>query len=621
MASSRMQVIAMAVQKQQQQPGGVEMDILNKGENIGNLNDPVHEYSSQHKSILRVIPLLCKMQCFHLPGSTTPKTQEKKTMEMEKAEDHNNVKRGGWKTMPYIIGNESCEKLATLGAFISDSYIGRFWTIGLASVVSLFGMVLLALTAIVPQLRPPPCRPDAACVEASQGQIAVLLSSFAMMTIGAGGIRPCSLAFGADQFDYTSEKGRRSIQSFFNWYYLTFTVAMMITLTIIVYVQENISWSWGLGIPASMMIFSVTCFFMGARQYIHVAPEGSSFTSFAQVMVATYRKRHLPSPATADDLYDPPQKGFLKSRMALTDQFRFLNKAAIITQQDFDVDGRVVNPWRLCSVQQVEELKSIIRIVPIWSSGIVIFIGVAQLSTFSILQARTMDRHIGKNFQIPAGSFGVFTMLALTIWLPVYDRLVVPMARRVTGRDGGITLLQRMGTGLLISLLSMGVAGIVEIKRRKVAVSHGFMDKPNATIPMSALWLTPQYCLAGLAEGFNAIGQIEFLYSQFPENMRSVAGALFFCSMAVGNYMSSFVVTMVHRNTGHNGHRNWLAQNLNQAHLEYFYWLLAGIGAVNFVSFIICARWYKYKVTVKDEIVGVETSNLKEINNQSLSDV
>nr|AQX43137.1 NPF family transporter [Pinus pinaster] len=587
-------------------------------------------------SILTSFP--CKLKSFCVAHDDIP-TKDQKSKEGEKDEgsfDHSS--KGGWKTMPFIIGNEACEKLATigllanmivyltkefnmpnvtasyilnlwtgttnlsplLGAFLSDSYIGRYWTIALGCIASLIGMALLSLTAIFPQFRPPPCNTNTGtpCRLASGGQNALLYSSFIMMTIGAGGIRPCSVAFGADQFDYTSEKGKRSIQSFFNWYYFSFTIAMMVALTIIVYIQDDVSWSWGLCIPTSLMFLSVTSFLVGANLYNCVTPEGSSFTSFAQVLVAARRKCHLSLPSQTSDYYDPPQQGVLKSRMDLTDQFMFLNKASIKSQEDFKEDGSVANPWRLCSLQQVEELKSVIRIVPIWSGTISLFVCMAQLNTFSVLQAETMDRHLGKHFQIPAGSFGIFTMLALTLFLPFYDKFIVPFSRRVTKEGKGITLLQRVGVGLALAILSMAFAAAVETKRRTVALSHDFMEKPKGAIHMSALWLIPQYSLAGVAEAFSAIGEIEFLYSQFPENMRSVAGALFFLSLGLGNYLSSLVVSIVHKTTGGRGHENWLAQNLNKGKLDNFYWLLAGYSAVNLMYFVICARWYRYKATV-----------------------
>lgn len=268
--------------------------------------------------------------------------------------------------------------------------------------------------------------------------------------------------------------------------------------------------------------------------------------------------------------------------------------------QDFKEDGSVAFPWRLCSLQQVEELKSVIRIAPIWSSTISIFVCLAQLNTFSVLQAEMMDRHVGRHFQIPAGSFGIFTMLTLTLFLPIYDRFIVPFTRRMTKDGNGITLLQRMGIGMALAVISMAFAATAERKRRNLAVSHGYMDTPRDGIEMSALWLVPQFSVAGVAEAFNAIGQIEFLYSQFPENMRSIAGALFFLSMALGNYVSSLIVSIVHNTTGGPGHHNWLAQNLNMAKLDNFYWLIAGYGTLNLVYFVIIARWYRYKATVND---------------------
>lgn len=113
--------------------------------------------------------------------------------------------------------------------------------------------------------------------------------------------------------------------------------------------------------------------------------------------------------------------------------FSWLNKAAIICDGEVKEDGSIANPWRLCSVQQVEEMKCLIRIIPIWAAGIVCFVALAQQWTFAVLQALTMDRHLGPHFQIPAGSFATIALLTLTLFIPIYDQLFVPLARRITG--------------------------------------------------------------------------------------------------------------------------------------------------------------------------------------------
>jgi hypothetical protein len=71
---------------------------------------------------------------------------------------------------------------------------------------------------------------------------------------------------------------------------------------------------------------------------------------------------------------------------------------------------------------------------------------------------------------------------------------MVPLVRKLTGLEGGITLLQRQGVGLVISPISMVVAGLVEHKRRDSALSNGGISS------MTVLWLAPQLVLMGIAE-------------------------------------------------------------------------------------------------------------------------
>ena len=180
------------------------------------------------------------------------------------------------------------------------------------------------LTAASPNPHPPACGEGSRCASGTQWQIALLLGGFALLVIGASGIRPCNLAFGADQFNPKTEFGRRGINSFFNWYYLTYTFAMMVSLTIIVYVQSNMSWSIGLGIPTFLMFLSCALFFLGTRIYVIVLPEGSPLVSVARVVVAAIRKRKLQLPEEPkQSLYRSfSTASSINARLAYTDQFR-----------------------------------------------------------------------------------------------------------------------------------------------------------------------------------------------------------------------------------------------------------------------------------------------------------
>ncbi|KAG8379096.1 hypothetical protein BUALT_Bualt07G0052600 [Buddleja alternifolia] len=561
-------------------------------------------------------------------------------------EDEPEINYRGLKTMPFIIGNETFEKLGAigtlsnlqvylttvfnmkrisattllnvfngttniatlLGAYLSDTHFGRYKTLGFASIASLFGLLVVSLTAVFKNLHPPHCGPEDAgrCIGPDAGQMAFLLFGFALMIVGAGGIRPCNLAFGADQFNPTTESGKRGIDSFFNWYYFTVTFAEIVSVTIVVYVQSNVSWSIGLAIPTIFMFLSCFMYFVGSKMYVKVKPEGSPLTSLLQVMVVAFKKRKLKLPQQPwNSLFNYTSPKSINSKLSYTDQFSFLDKAAIISPEDqIKPDGSASNPWNLCTMQHVEEAKCVLRVIPISLTAIIYHIGAQQ--QYIVFQALQSDRHLGSTgFQIPAASYVIFAMLSLALWVPIYDRFIVPFMRKVTKKGGGITILQRIGIGLFITIIESLIGAFVEERRRSLALRRGGPATGGAggiVSPMSSMWLVPQLALGGLAEAFNAIGQIEFYYKQFPENMRSIAGAFFFCGSAVSNYVYSFLISTVHRKTMNARTGNWLPEDLNEGRLDYFYYLVAAMCALNFCYFLVCANWYRYK--------GADDSNI-----------
>jgi peptide/histidine transporter 3/4 len=83
---------------------------------------------------------------------------------------------------------------------------------------------------------------------------------------------------------------------------------MMLSATVIIYLQSNVNWALGLAVPAALMGLSCIVFFMGTRLYVCIRPEGSPFTSFAHFLVAATRKSHLrraQGVASGDELFDP----------------------------------------------------------------------------------------------------------------------------------------------------------------------------------------------------------------------------------------------------------------------------------------------------------------------------
>ena len=185
-------------------------------------------------------------------------------------------------------------------------------------------MLVISLTAAIPSLHPPECGKASTCVGATAWQMAILLTGFGLVVIGAGGIRPCNLAFGADQFNPETQSGKRGIDSFFNWYFFTLTFAQMVSLTAVVYVQSKVSWAIGLGIPAILMFLSCVVFFVGTNIYVKVKPTGSPITSVSQVIVAAVKKRRLKRPEQPWlSLFSYISPNSFNFKLPYTDQFRY----------------------------------------------------------------------------------------------------------------------------------------------------------------------------------------------------------------------------------------------------------------------------------------------------------
>ncbi|KAI5071868.1 hypothetical protein GOP47_0014119 [Adiantum capillus-veneris] len=447
---------------------------------------------------------------------------------------------------------------------------------------------MLTISASVPDLKPKSCSSSSSCPKATAAQSAFFYISLYLIAIGTAGVKPCLEAFGADQFDEEHPVERKSKSSFFNWWYFGLTVGAFLAFTVIVYIEDNASWGLGYGILAILIMIASSIFLLGTPFYRHRIPSGSSLVGFCQVLVAAVRKRHVvPNESLLYEVEDEEAIQMGRNQLVHTSGLRCLDKAATMSQPELkgdaseatltgsaivirnsDYNNRVESPWKLCTVTQVEEVKLIVRISPIWLSTIVYGLSVTQAATFFVQQAATMDRNVGSFFVIPSGSLLTFSSVAILIVLPIYDRVLVPCARRFTGRDQGLTLLQRMGAGFFLSIVCMIIAALVERRRLEVAIQYGLLDDTSAIIPMSVFWLAPQYFLFGISDVFALVGEQEFFYDQMPDSMRSLGMALFLCGNGLASYLGSTLIIIIGAVTTRGGNAGWFVNNLNSAFQE-----------------------------------------------------
>ncbi|OVA09697.1 Proton-dependent oligopeptide transporter family [Macleaya cordata] len=571
----------------------------------------------------------------YIAGGTTPVNIHGKPIT-------NLSKTGGWVAAFFIFGNEMAERMAyfglsvnmvafmfyvmhrpfsssadavniflgisqassVLGGFLADAYLGRYWTIAIFSTIYLAGLTGITLCATMNIFVPnqDECNQLSLllghCEQAKPWQMMYLYAVLYITGFGAAGIRPCVSSFGADQFDENSRDYKSHLDRFFNFFYLCVTIGAIVAFTMIVYIQMKHGWGSAFGSLAIAMGVSNVVFFIGTPLYRHRLPGGSPLTRVAQVLVAAYRKRHKSfSSSELVGLYEISGKHSAikgSGKIAHSDDFRCLDKAALQLKED----GADPSPWRLCTVTQVEEVKILLRLLPIPACTIMLSVILTEFLTLSVQQVYTMNTHMG-HLKLPVTCMPVFPGLSIFLILSLYYSTFVPLSRRITGHPHGASQLQRVGIGLAVSILSVAWAAIFERYRRNYAIKNGYEASFLTAMPnLTAYWLLIQYCLIGIAEVFCIVGLLEFLYQEAPDAMRSIGSAYAAVAGGLGCFVATILNSIIKSVTGNEkeGKPSWLSQNINKGRFDYLYWLLTVLSVINFCVFAYSARRYKYRV-------------------------
>ncbi|TVU36150.1 hypothetical protein EJB05_18067, partial [Eragrostis curvula] len=434
--------------------------------------------------------------------------------------------------------------LPLVGALAADSRLGRYGAVLTAGVLYLLSLGILTISTT---LHAPPHPHHAGPGRSlSSAGLAFFYIALYMVALAQGFHKPCAQALGADQF------ARASRSSYFNWYHFAVAWGYVVATVALSYVEDNVGWTVGFGASWAAMLLCLAVFLVGAPRYrvAQLAAGGAPFADAVRAWAArVFRGKNA------------------------TDTERLL-----VAPQPGDDSGKGL----------------VAKLLPIWLTSLVFAAVKSQLSTLFTKQASTMDRRIGAGVLVPPAALHCIMNITLIVMVPVYDRALVPLARRVTGHRSGLTTLRRIGAGMAVSGVAMAVAALVEARRLRVARDAGIVDSPDVAVPMSLWWLVPQYVLVGLAAVLGTIGLEEFFYSEVPDALRSVGLALSLSAMGAGSYVSGMLVSAIDWATTRSG-GSWFNNNLNRAHLDYFYWLLAGFAAVDVAVFVHFANRFVYR--------------------------
>ncbi|KAK2969533.1 hypothetical protein RJ640_029826 [Escallonia rubra] len=486
-----------------------------------------------------------------------------RVLQQSNFEAANNVSK--WTGTVYIF--------SLVGAFLSDSYWGRYKTCAIFQMIFVIGLVGLSVASNLFLLRPKGCGDRTTqCGSHSSWEIGLFYLSIYMIALGNGGYQPNIATFGADQFDEEDTKEGHSKVAFFSYFYLAMNLGSLFSNTILGYFEDEGIWALGFWASTASAFAALVLFLGGTTRYRHFKPTGNPLSRFCQVLVAATKKWRVELLPGEESLYEENAKESSMNgcrKILHTHEFKFLDKAAFISSRDMNNQKTGHHdPWHLCPISQVEEMASLF-----------VEQGAAMKTTIS-------------NFQIPPASMSSFDILSVAAFIFLYRRIIAPLVSRIKKTDSrGLTELQRMGIGLVIAVMAMVSAGIVECYRLKYAQKD--CKHCDGSSSLSIFWQVPQYAFIGASEVFMYVAQLEFFNAQAPDRLKSFGSALCMTSISLGNYVSSLLVTMVMKISTEDHMPGWIPGNLNRGHLDRFYFLLAGLTSLDLVVYIACARWYK----------------------------
>lgn len=144
--------------------------------------------------------------------------------------------------------------LPILGAILAESYFGKYRTIFYLSIVYCFGHFALALD------------------DTRMG----LLLGLGLISLGAGGIKPCVSAHVGDQF---GESNKHLLSKVFGWFYFSINAGSFVSTLLCPLLLNNPAYGprWAFGLPGGAMVLATIFFWLGRKKFVHIPPGGAAF--------------------------------------------------------------------------------------------------------------------------------------------------------------------------------------------------------------------------------------------------------------------------------------------------------------------------------------------------------
>jgi POT family proton-dependent oligopeptide transporter len=497
--------------------------------------------------------------------------------------------------IPYIIGNEGCERFSfygmrniltpflvsslllyapeaeragiakdvfhtfvigvyffpLLGGWLADRFFGKYQTVFWMSIVYCLGH---------------------ACLAMFEDNRTGFYAGLALIAFGSGGIKPLVVSFVGDQFDQSNKHLAKGVFDAFYWI-INFG-SFFASLLMPIFLREYGA-SVAFGIPGILMFIATVIFWAGRKKYVHVPPAAPDPNSFMRV-VKTALVTHAPGDTRAGLIIAAIGLMLGVVAFAYVGKLGFVSSAclAIVFAIGFGGWGarmQLERARRHHPDEAVDGVAAVLRILIVFALVTPFWSLFDQKASTWVLQAGDMTR---PDWFHPAQMQALNPILVL-ILIPFNNIVLYPLLRKLGFSP---TPLRRMGFGIAFSGVAWIAAGAIQL-----AIDGGD--------PVAITWQVLPYALLTFGEVLVSTTGLEFAYSQAPATMKGVIMAFWYLAVTIGNLWVLLVNTGV-RNEAVMSHIG--ASGLSEAaFLMFFFAAFALVTAV-------CFAWYAKRYPMQD---------------------
>uniref|UniRef100_A0A670YH42 Solute carrier family 15 member 2 n=1 Tax=Pseudonaja textilis TaxID=8673 RepID=A0A670YH42_PSETE len=391
-------------------------------------------------------------------------------------------------TSVYHAFSSLCYFSPVIGAFIADSWLGKYKTIIYLSIVYVIGHVIKSVGAIT-------------SVGNHIAHVILSMTGLSLIALGTGGIKPCVAAFGGDQFE---EKHVQERNKFFSVFYLAINAGSLISTILTPVLRGGVQcfggdcYALAFGVPAALMIVALVVFISGNRLYKKTPPQGNILLEVCKCIVFALRNR-------------------------------IRNRSPEIPKREHWLD------WasEKYSNQLITEVKMVTR---------VLFLFIPLPMFWALFEQQVMNTNSKKYFTIPTSSDFKTQKLGISYYaVPQYQcwdsnffttGSVAVAWWTWQGKDT-VKSPVRDGICRFSKLLKISTTGSPELASTEELQAWKIEDIPANNVHIS--WQIPQYLLMSAGEVMFSISGLAFSYSQAPVSMKSVLQAGWLLTVAFGN--------------------------------------------------------------------------------------